>query len=134
MMNLRKNKVGDCRIKGIMSRKTQLRMFISWALPAFCTVAAAAGTPVYSVGVATAGPKPHPASSSSLWRANDDKSYKRLLQETEVQTAATAEVHEDDHEDHDHTDEEGHDDHKDELIDHAEVSADCHICFLSHMS
>ena len=130
MMNLRKNKVGDCRIKGIMSRKTQLRLFISWALPAFCTVAAAAGTPVYSVGVATAGPNPHPASSSSSWRANDDKPYNRLLQEAEVQSSATAEVHEDDHDDHDHTDEEGHDDHKDELTDHVEVSADCHIHIL----
>ena len=108
MMN-RKQKVGDCRIKGIMSRKTQLKMFLSWAVPAICTIASAE-TPAYSFGVATAT---HPASSSSLLRAEDDKSYNRLLQEAaEVQTVVALEVDEDDH-DHD---EEEHDDHKDELV------------------
>jgi hypothetical protein len=135
MIHLRKNKVGDCRISGNVSRKTQLRMFISWALPAFCTIAAA-GTPAYAVGVdaATASPKAL-TSSSSLWGADDDKSYKRLLQatETEVQTAATTEEV---HDDHDHTEAEeemGHDDHKDELIDidHAEVS--CSLPHLMHL-
>ena len=127
-MNLRKNKVGDSRIKGNVSRKAQLRMFITWALPAVCTIAAA-GTPVYAVGVATAGPRHLPI--SSLWGEEDDKSYKRLLQ-TEVQTT-TATVTDEVHDDHDHTEEEegGHDDHKDELIDYAEVS--CRLPHLVHL-
>ncbi len=115
MMN-RKQKVGDCRIKGIMSRKTQLKLLLSWAVPAFCTIVAAE-TPARSFGVATAT---HPASSSSsLWHAENDKSYNRLLQEVEVQTVVAVEVDEDhddhDHDDHDH-DEEGHEDHKDDVV------------------
>lgn len=106
IINRRKQRVGGCH---------RLKLFISLALlPAICTVAAAE-TPDHSFGVATAS---HPSSaSSSLWRAEDDKSYNynRLLQEVELQTTtATVEVDED-HDDHDH-DEEGHDDHKDELV------------------
>ncbi len=92
-----------------MSRKTQLKLFLSWAVPAFCTIASAE-TPAHSFGVATAN---QAAPSASLWHAEDDKSYKRLLQEAEVQAVVAVEADED-HDDHDH-DEEGHDDHKDEL-------------------
>jgi len=107
----RRHKVGDCRIKGIMSRKTQLKLFLSWAVPAICTIVAAE-TPARSFGVATAT---HPvSSSSSLWHAENDKSYNRLLQEVEVQTVVAIEVDED-HDDHDH-DEEGHEDHKDDVV------------------
>lgn len=107
-------------------------MFISWAVPAAICTIAAAETPVHSFGVATAS---HPASSSSLWLAEDDKSYNRLLQEAEIQTSVAIDVDEDhdhdeeghevdeEHDEHDH-DEEGHDDHKDDL---AVVSSDCRI-------
>ncbi len=101
-----------------MSRKTQLKLFLSWAVPAFCTIASAESPAhSHSFGVATAT---HPA-SSSLWRAEDDKSYNRLLQEVDVQAAVAVEADED-HDDHDH-DEEGHDDHKDVAV----VSSSHHI-------
>ena len=92
-----------------------LKLFISSAVPAICTLASAETPAVHhSFGVAVASP------SSSLWRAEDDKSYNynnRLLQEVDVQTTtATVEVDED-HDDHDHEEEEeGHDEHKDELV------------------
>ena len=92
-----------------------LKLFISLAVPAICTLASAETPAVHhSFGVTVASP------SSSLWRAEDDKSYNynnRLLQEVDVQTTtATVEVDED-HDDHDHEEEEeGHDEHKDELV------------------
>ena len=114
MMNLRlrKQKVADARIKGNVSKKTELRLFIGWALPALVLAIAAAATPVYSVGVATSGPKSPLASSSSSGAADVvyDKSrfsVLRFLQGIDVV------VHED-HDDH-HEEE-----HEDEL--HLEVS------------